>query len=153
MGVQISRAVGFMQQVAGTHVGQDGLVAVDGRQVDVRWVGGLPVECTQVGVHLEALAAAHAHDGLHALRPQHVPLEVVEDLVVVQGRVEGGVLVQAAARRSGQVAQGGNVHVALRVCEGKGGVRAVSSMRDQVQAWRLTAPLPRIPVPLARCPH
>ena len=123
----MGRRQAYSRAQPATHVGQDGLVAVDGRQVDVRWVGGLPVECAQVGVHLEALAAAHAHDGLHALRPQHVPLEVVEDLVVVQGRVEGGVLVQAAARRSGQVAQGGNVHAALRVREGEGGEEGQSA--------------------------
>eukprot|EP00955_Chlamydomonas_euryale_P055257 356074-Chlamydomonas_euryale.AAC.3 len=79
-------AVGAGAQLVGVaYVREHRLVAVNRGQVNVRRVGDRCEEGALVAVHLESRGAAHAHDGLQALRPRQVPLEVVEHLRAVRG--------------------------------------------------------------------
>mmetsp|Transcript_10330 Transcript_10330/g.31100 ORF Transcript_10330/g.31100 Transcript_10330/m.31100 type:complete len:496 (-) Transcript_10330:213-1700(-) len=107
-------AVGAGAQLVGVaYVREHRLVAVNRGQVNVRRVGDRCEEGALVAVHLESRGAAHAHDGLQALRPRQVPLEVVEHLVVVERRRERRVLIQRAAGGSCELRPRRDVHVAL----------------------------------------
>ena len=65
-------------------------------------------------VHVKALTAADAQEGLQRLLTAHVPEEIVEQLVVVEGGVERMVVVQRATRRLDPVTVLRDVDVSLQ---------------------------------------